>query len=284
MLRYEADKRTIYFLTVTSIIYIGLLNIRQYPLPFLEYLIYLIFGAIGGITTCLINHNHRHHPIFNQNLANRFTNIWISILMGAPSTRVHLIHHFNHHKHYPGLEDWSHYDINAKGKGLIRIVTYLKNSIINMNRNRNSLVDTKLKKIMIIEERLSLFAFIAFCLWFNWRSFVFFILPIWIIGQIILLTSNLLNHDFCPIDESVNNSRDFVFPLENWMFCNNGYHSAHHIDPGLHWSKLPDLHRKKVVPSKRKDLIQGSFFSFLLEYILWNSSMKKMEEEYSKQR
>lgn len=283
MLRHIEDRRTVYFLTVTSIIYFGLINIKLQYIPFLEYFTYLIIGSIGSITCCLLNHNHRHHPIFKKNWLNRLTNTWISILIGAPSTRLHLVHHFNHHKFYPSHDDWSHFEINAKGSGVLRIFTYLKNSIHNMNLHRNELVDTKLKRRMIIEERISLYLFIAFCLWFNLKSFVFFILPIWFIGQVILLTSNLLNHDYCPQSPGLNNSRDFISPMENWMFCNNGYHTAHHLNPSMHWSKLPELHRTKVVPYKDKRYIEISFFNFLWGYILLNSSTKKMEAEYLKQ-
>jgi fatty acid desaturase len=284
MLRHSEDQRTLYFLVATSAIYTSLINIEIQQINFAEYWFYFFLGAMGAITCCLINHNHRHHPIFTNQLGNRLTNIWISILIGAPSTRLHLVHQYNHHKFYPKHEDWSHFENCANGHGLKRIFTYLKNAIINMNLHRNELVDSDLKKRMILEERLSLFAFIIFCLWFNWIGFLIFILPIWLVGQVILLTSNLLNHDYCPQDESVNNSRDFISGIENWMFCNNGYHSAHHLNPTLHWSQLAELHRNAVVPKKNKDYIEDSFFKFLLSYILLNSSILKTEEEYLKRQ
>lgn len=284
MLRHKDDRRTVYFLVVTSIIYYGLLNIHVKYIGIAEFFVYLFLGMMGSITCCLINHNHRHHPIFINNIYNRLTNIWISILIGAPSTRLHLVHHFNHHFYYPDLQDWAHYKNCAKGRGLNRILSYLFNAIRNMNVHRNELVDSKKKSWMIIEERLAIFSFIAFAIYYNWRSFIFFILPIWLFGQLLLLTSNLLNHDYCPLDHSVNNSRDFISGLENWMFCNNGYHTAHHLNPALHWSELPNLHRKEVVPNKNKDLIEDSFFKFLLGYILLSSSIQKVEAEYLKRQ
>jgi beta-carotene hydroxylase len=49
-------------------------------------------------------------------------------------------------------------------------------------------------------------------------------------------------------DASVNNT--------NWLFnyvtCNLGYHTAHHKRPGIHWSRLPEIHEeiKHLIPPK----------------------------------
>jgi len=284
MLRRQQDIRTILIL-LWSTIFISYLfykisgNINLFELFFL-----FIICTFNTFIVALINHNHRHHPIFKKEYLNRFTNIWISILIGAPSTRLHLVHHFNHHRYYPDHQDWSHFAVCAKGQGLKRLFSYLKNAIHKMNSNRNLLVDTKLKKIMIREERIAIYLSALILLILNFPIFLLIILPGWICGQLLLLTSNLLNHDYCEENQTVNNSRDFISPFENWIFCNNGYHTAHHLNPSLHWSELPDLHRNQVILIKKKRFIENSFFSFLLDYILWNSSIQKMEEEYLTQQ
>jgi fatty acid desaturase len=41
-----------------------------------------------------------------------------------------------------------------------------------------------------------------------------------------------------------NHSRNFLSPILNFLLFNNGYHGAHHENPGLHWTKLPAAHAK----------------------------------------
>jgi fatty acid desaturase len=63
-------------------------------------------------------------------------------------------------------------------------------------------------------------------------------------------------------------SRNFVSPVLNFLLFNNGYHTAHHENPGLHWSRLPDAH-VKIADAIHPDLKQGSLWWYWLkQYVL----------------
>jgi fatty acid desaturase len=56
----------------------------------------------------------------------------------------------------------------------------------------------------------------------------------------------------------------------NWLFLNNGFHTAHHLRPAMHWSRLGEFHREHVEPNMRSELnhrsllvsIWKQFFNF----------------------
>jgi fatty acid desaturase len=123
-------------------------------------------------------------------------------------------------------------------------------------------------KLLLKLESISLFLFVTIFVFFKWKNFFLLIFPIWLLGQLLLLISNLLNHDNCEQNLSVNNSRDFVGKFENWFFWNSGYHTAHHLNPGLHWNDLPILHRNKVLPVKKNNFIEYSFWGYFFRYLI----------------
>ena len=43
-------------------------------------------------------------------------------------------------------------------------------------------------------------------------------------------------------DDHHHASRNILHPLYNFTSFNLGYHTAHHMHPGLHWTQLPEVH------------------------------------------
>ena len=60
---------------------------------------------------------------------------------------------------------------------------------------------------------------------------------------------NLLQHDGCDAESRHNFARNFTGRWLNYFCYNNGFHSIHHLHPGLHWSVLPERHAKDLVES-----------------------------------
>ncbi|HEY5928533.1 MAG TPA: fatty acid desaturase, partial [Kofleriaceae bacterium] len=98
--------------------------------------------------------------------------------------------------------------------------------------------------------------------------FLGFTLPTWIGGTVLFMGVNLLQHDECDPTSEIDHSRDFMSPVLNWFFFGGGYHTAHHLRPGAHWSELPALHARVVAPHKRAELTEYSMVGFLARHYL----------------
>ncbi|WP_413289280.1 fatty acid desaturase [Bdellovibrio sp. HCB337] len=244
------------------------LHLNQFSVP--TYIAAWGFGVWVVFLVSLLNHNHHHHPTFHSGILNRVTDILISICIGAPSTRLHLVHHFNHHRHYQSEKDWSNYRIHAKSKGVLRILYYLFSASREMAKNRRNIPAPLSLQKHQVTERIVLGSFSLVALWLNPGIFLGLIVPTWVGGLCLLLTSNLFNHDQCDLESEYNHSRNFLGKVENWFFLNNGFHSAHHEKPELHWSLLPELHERTFEHHTNENLKQSSFLVYFARYIFKN--------------
>ena len=74
----------------------------------------------------------------------------------------------------------------------------------------------------------------------------------------------------CDAASPDNYCRNFVSPFANWFLFQNGYHTVHHEQPNLHWSRYPALHaarQARIHPS----LNVRSLFGFCVENYLLGS-------------
>ncbi len=262
------DIRSLLFLGLTFGLFASSLFFDFAHFAILQFVAAFLILSFLVFIVSVINHNHRHCEIFENRFLNEATNFLITICIGAPSTRLHQVHLLNHHRYYRSQKDWtSHLWIQSQ-RGLPRIVSYIFNGAIRIRKHRSELSG----KVRVFDQALRRERFfLAFALviglLLNYRVVLFLWLPAWAMGLTILFVSNLLNHDSCELESSLDHSRDFTNPIENYFLFNNGFHTAHHLKPSLHWGDLAELHKTSVAPMKKNRFICGSFLVFVLFYL-----------------
>lgn len=93
---------------------------------------------------------------------------------------------------------------------------------------------------------------LAFFFYYNWVNALFiFALPM-VISIYITVWHTYYHHSGLDSDDDFEASYNITDRWYNRLTGNLGYHTAHHYRPGLHWSRLPDLHGRieSEIPSQ----------------------------------
>jgi fatty acid desaturase len=265
LVKYREDWRSILFVAVCF----GLLAAPYYlELPTMLIPIWIFSTGMFCFCVCVINHNHVHQSIFNTPIFNRLFGIVLTLVKGHTSSGVIQAHNLNHHVHNGQQKDWIRPALAGKSSGLMRLVSYIFNSSVAMANGRRNERNQGLPSAVISQirlERIILLIAILALVVIDLHTFALYVLTPWIIGVVMLVGVNLLQHDQCVFDSKYDHSRNFTGKLGNWFFFNNGYHTAHHNNPALHWSRLPDFHNNHIGQHIDTRLEKKSILKFLFE-------------------
>jgi fatty acid desaturase len=267
ILHYCADVRSILFV---------LLAIAVPAVQWSGFLRHPLLYAAGfplAFLACVINHNHQHHPTFVPRRLNRLFGVLLSLGMGFPATGIVAMHNFNHHVHNNHAEDFVRASLVRFRWNLLNLLLFplaalaryapVKSRELAAWRTLHPALYRQLRL-----ERWTLYPCIVLLLVLRpLDTLVYLVLP-WLYGQWGLLAINHVQHHGCDPDSEYNHSRNFVGRWLNWWVFNNGYHTAHHARPGLHWSLLPRCHeeiRGWIDPV----LERRSLLAAVIEFYVW---------------
>lgn len=268
MLLHRADRRTIG--TGIAIVLLGFLPYVMRPAS-VWALAWVPIASVLSLSAWSIVHNMIHARIFRIDLLNTIWSAWIALAVGHPPTSLVETHCYNHHVHIGGPGDWSKPQNSGLGWGAIRCLRYAVMTAVRMGQGRRHpdarRITPRLRMRLRSEQWLLYPAAVIACV-IDPRIFLSFTLPTWIGGTVLFMGVNLLQHDECDPASDIDHSRDFMSPVLNWFFFAGGYHTAHHLRPGVHWSELPTLHARLVAPRKRAELTEYSMVGFLARHYL----------------
>jgi beta-carotene hydroxylase len=261
MLRYRADCRTLLYLAFTSVLTVvgwntGKVHPLLYPLT-----LFMFF------TTAVISHNHNHLGIWRTKPLNLLTSYWIAIFYGHPAVAWVPTHNQIHHKLNNRPGDSSRSPKWFEGNHLAALLVYPILTNLAQTRDINAFLKDLWQRdraafFSAASEYAVFFGAMVALFIVDWRkALLFFFIP----QQVALFTIQVINylqHIETDAYSDWNHSRNFVSKTLNLLLFNNGYHTVHHLKPGLHWSELPRLHAEhagKIHPS----LLQESWMRYV---------------------
>lgn len=189
---------------------------------------------------------------------------------GQQSTGIITAHNERHHQEQESERDFVRTSLVGFRSNLLNIIAFPFVSIAAMYRDKPNDLPRwksprpKLYRQAVLERRVFYGTLVVLMVINAWGTLVFLILP-WLGAQLMLVGINLLQHQDCDPRSELDHSRNVTGRLINWFLLNNGFHTAHHLRPTLHWSLLPEFHRVQVAPKIDPALDHRSLSGLLLE-------------------
>lgn len=188
-----------------------------------------------------ISHNHHHVPTFIRPWMNRIYEVILFLESGITPYAWTLHHNMGHHKDYLDQDkdpaNWRLPDgrvmsrIRYDVEGALRIYP----EIFRIGRDYPELF--RRFKVWSSVSLLVLGVFVALD---PLKALVLFIVPMPLM-YLGLLDNTYMQHSDLDTSSHFTASRNTTSRLYNLLSSNLGYHTAHHLKPHVHWSRLPAL-------------------------------------------
>lgn len=225
---------------------------------------------------CAWNHHHQHVLTFRSNILNRLLEVIYGFQTGV-TTKAWFLHHvLGHHKNYLNQEldesRWMNKDGTTKSEigYTLEVAGTSHYRIFQVGlKHRTHLYDYLIMLALQI-------VLLAFLFWFNWFNALFiFLLPM-IVGLTLTAWATYEHHSNLDTKNEYEGSRNILDPFYNLMTGNLGYHTAHHVRHGIHWSKLPEFHAsiEHLIPAKCYSKV-GFPYSWFNKFSRPQQSLKK---------
>jgi len=191
---------------------------------------------------CSWNHHHQHLFTFRQPVLNRLLELVYAFHTGI-TTNAWVLHHvLGHHVHYldqtKDESAWKRRDGTTMGELeytlTIALTGYPRASRVARRYPRHRTGFFGMGMIVCL--------LLAAAFAHNWvNALLVFALPM-LIGYVITCWHTYCHHAGLDTQNPYEASHNILHRSYNILTGNLGYHTAHHVKPKLHWSKLPQFH------------------------------------------
>ena len=264
MLKYRADLRTLGYIIITTALFAYQ---WKYGTNWWLYTTFLFFE----VAVSVITHNHNHLSIWNWQPLNILTDWWLTIFYGAPVFAWIPTHNRNHHRFVNTDGDTSLTYRKSEENNLLTVLSYP--SMSGFYQVTQSVIpymkDLRVKdRAKFIENWVQIFVLVIWVATFlilDWKRALFLVVLPQQVSAFSVFVFNYLQHVHADEESKYNHSRNFMGV--NWFLFNNGFHTMHHERASIHWSELPQAH-KKIEHLIAPHLIEPSFWWYIFRTYL----------------
>jgi fatty acid desaturase len=205
---------------------------------------WMLLGIFPKALICSWNHHHQHVATFKSTILNRLLELIYGFQTGVVSDAWVLHHVLGHHLNYldQDLDEsrWKRKSGARMGEIeyslSVALTAYPRAFQVGKSFPRHQKTFLEMSSITL--------GLLAFFFYYNWVNALFiFVLPM-MISLYITVWHTFYHHSGLDSDDEFEASYNIVEEWYNVMTGNLGYHTAHHVRPALHWSKLPQFHQK----------------------------------------
>lgn len=238
--RYKEDRVPTLIITV---LFLFDIIVFQYVDNIWMLIVWMLVMLAPKSCICSWNHHHQHLPTFKQTIPNRFLEIIYAFHTGI-TTHAWVLHHvLGHHINYlDQTKDESAWkDSSGKTMGVFKYTL----TVAATGYPRAYKVGEKFpdRKKTFIGMGTLVIILTALLLWYNWiNALIIFVIPM-LVGLIVTVWHTYYHHAGLDTDDEHEASYNIIHKWYNILTGNLGYHTAHHMKMGLHWSKLPEYHK-----------------------------------------
>jgi fatty acid desaturase len=272
MLRFREDRRTIATLCLHTASMLGVWWLN--PSTWWAVVPAVVWLAVLSWICAVIAHNVVHTPVFRARPLNTAFQLWVSLSYGFPISDYVPGHNLSHHRYTQQAEDVMRTTRMRFRWNLLNLLFFLPTvtpGILRGNALYLRQVGWKVKawRNQYLLEMGAVWAVKVALTLLDWRRALLFMWIPHLFANWGIVAVNLVQHDGCDETHPANHSRNFVGRFFNWATFNNGYHGAHHLMPGLHWSLLPAYHAEHIKPTLHPALDQPSLARYAFCTFIW---------------
>jgi fatty acid desaturase len=205
---------------------------------------YFVVGILPKGAACAFNHHHQHLQTFKIPLLNRALEVMYALQTGVSSHTWVLHHSVGHHLNYLDQEKdesrWMRKNRSIMGQIEYSFMTSITSYWRAWKVGKNY---PKYRRVFLLMGLLTS-SLIALLVWNRPLSglIIFVLAPAFSLFGTAWATYN--HHSSRSTDSHFVASTNVMQPLYNFVTGNLGYHTAHHYRPGVHWSKLREIHSR----------------------------------------